>query len=119
MRRSRSSSGRDAATIEIVYAAAAGAVLAAIGFLALASPVLAGQAHGEARKGWFTAAVIVAAAAFCGRVAVTLRRFERQNRLREQAAEQSAAGGDPAAVGAASPGAGGQPSQPGLTSPDS
>lgn len=113
MRRSRSSSEREAATVEIVYAAAAGAVLAAVGFLVLAIPVLAGQAHGEARKGWFTAAVIVAAAAFCGRVAVTLRRFERQSRLREQAAAE-AAGGDPATVGA-----GGQPSQPGLTSPDS
>lgn len=78
----RSDAERDAVTVEMVYAVATGAMLAAVGFLALISPVLVGAAHGEARKGLVTAAVIVAAAAFCGRVAWTLRRFERENRLR-------------------------------------
>lgn len=84
MRRDRTQSDRDAATVEMVYAAMTGAGLAALGFLALATPVMLGQAHGDARKGWFTAAVIVAAALFCGRVALTLRRFERRNRPAEQ-----------------------------------
>lgn len=81
MRRSRTRAERDAATVEMVFAAVSGAVLAAVGFLAVASPVMADEAHGTAREGWFTAAVIVAAATFCGRVAVTLRRFERRGRL--------------------------------------
>jgi hypothetical protein len=78
MRGGRTRAGRDAATVEIVFAAVTGGGLATAGFLLLASPVMAGQAHGTAREGWFTAAVIVAAAIFCARVAVTLRRFERR-----------------------------------------
>lgn len=84
MRRIRTRAERDATTVEIVFAAVTGGGLAVFGFLLLAVPVMAGQAHGTARKGWFTAAVIVAAAVFCVRVAVTLRRFEQQNRDRER-----------------------------------
>ena len=146
MRSSRTGAERDAATVEMVFAAATGAVLAAIGFLALASPVMAGAAHGTAREGWFTGAVIVAAAIFCGRVSVTLRRFERAERARHAddlapEPDEESAGGEPAGEQAAAPtgsaelrvprqrhGSGGpddgsppwdQPSQPGRTSPDS
>ena len=101
MRRGRTQSERDAATVEMVYAAATGILLAAAGFAAMAAPVLADAAHGTAREGWFTAAVVMAAGLFCGRVALTLRRFERENRSR---------GGGVTA---------GQPSQPGRTRPDS
>jgi hypothetical protein len=114
MRSSRTRAERDATTVEMVFAAVSGAVLAAVGFLAVASPVMAGQAHGTAREGWFTAAVIVAAAVFCGRVAVTLRRFERRNRQREQLPER-----DGGKVSDAEPALPGQPSQPGRTRPDS
>ncbi|WP_157856353.1 DUF6332 family protein [Actinacidiphila yeochonensis] len=81
MRGGRTQSERDATTLELVFAAITGALLAAAGFVAVLSPVLAGAAHGSARKGCVTGAVILAAALFCGRVALTLRRFERQNRL--------------------------------------
>jgi hypothetical protein len=144
MRRVRTRAERDATTVEMVFAAASGAVLAAVGFLAVASPVMAHQAHGTAREGWFTAAVIVAAALFCGRVAVTLRRFERRNRQREPLAGTDGPAGasqyatgpgaksqyatGPAAESATGAGAdpsggaavtSGQPSQPGRTRPDS
>ncbi|MEW2522580.1 DUF6332 family protein [Actinacidiphila alni] len=128
MRSSRTRAERDATTVEMVFAAVTGAVLAAAAFLAVASPVMADQAHGTAREGWFTAAVIVAAAAFCGRVAVTLRRFERRGRPRGQlpepdgdefldtAARSAAESGTGPGEGAVFPA---QPSQPGRTSPDS
>ena len=146
MGRVRARAERDAVTVEMVFAAVTGALMAAAGFVAVIIPVLCGAFHGEARKGCFTVAVIVAAALFCGRVAITLRRFERQNRLREVdltpdqpdgpgPAEPS---GRPDAVGsgarvrvphqrrAAAGGAEGeaggspdQPSQPGRTNPDS
>ena len=83
MGRVRARAERDAVTVEMVFAAVTGALMAAAGFVAVITPVLCGAFHGEARKGCFTVAVIVAAALFCGRVAITLRRFERQNRLRE------------------------------------
>ncbi|WP_328911874.1 MULTISPECIES: DUF6332 family protein [unclassified Streptomyces] len=102
MRRGRTRSERDAATVETVYATVTGALLAAGGFVAVISPVLAGAVHGPAAKGCFTAAVIVAAALFCGRVALTLRRFERRNRLGDLADRPRD-----------------QPSQPGRTNPDS
>jgi hypothetical protein len=89
MRSNRTQAGRDAVTVEMVFAAATGAVLAAIGFLALTSPVMAGAAHGTAREGWITAAVIVAAAIFCGRVAVTLRRYERAGRAAQVEGEDA------------------------------
>jgi Family of unknown function (DUF6332) len=84
MSRGRTQAERDAVTVEMLYAAVTGALIAAAGFVAVITPVLCGAVHGEARKGCFTAAVIVAAALFCGRIALTLRRFERQNRLRGQ-----------------------------------
>ncbi|MYS21512.1 hypothetical protein GA0115240_13226 [Streptomyces sp. DvalAA-14] len=101
MRSARTQDERDATTVEIVYAAATGILLAAAGFAATISPVLADAAHGTARQGWFTAAVVLATGIFCGRVALTLRRFEQGNRSRDL---------DTAA---------GQPSQPGRTRPDS
>ncbi|WP_405592046.1 DUF6332 family protein [Streptomyces sp. NBC_01190] len=101
MRKARTRDQRDAVTVEMVFAAATGMLLAAAGFAAMISPVLADAAHGTAREGWYTGAVVLATGLFCGRVALTLRRFERQNRL--WWAEPTA----------------GQPSQPGRTSPDS
>jgi len=133
----------------MTFAAFTGALLAAAGFVAVFSPVLAGAVHGAAREGCVTGAVILAAALFCGRVALTLRRFERQNRLHWRDpqgvdAPLSAGGGGETAGGAGAAeteaetgGAGGsaraggdtarrepagapdQPSQPGRTSPDS
>lgn len=128
MRRDRTSAERDAMTVELVYAATTGALLAAVGYVAMAAPVLADGAHDAARKEWLTAAAVVAAVLFCGRVALTLWRFERQFRLRES--ESAAMGAAPRrserARGAMSgTGAAGgdaasdQPSQPGRTSPDS
>ncbi|MFE2432379.1 DUF6332 family protein [Streptomyces sp. NPDC059373] len=96
MRRARTQAERDSVTVEIMYAAVTGALLAAGALAAIASPVLAGQAHGTAGDGWITIGVIVAAAVFCGRVGLVLRRFERTGRQ-----------------------PGGQPSQPGRTKPDS
>ncbi|MFJ4412074.1 DUF6332 family protein [Streptomyces sp. NPDC088910] len=148
MRGSRTQAERDAITVEMVFAMVSGAVLAAVGFLAVVSPVMADEAHGTAREGWFTAAVIVAAAAFCGRVALTLRRFEqRGHALHERiplpgapvgadagaergAGAESGTGTGPdtgaqwgTAAGRSPSGGGsvtsGQPSQPGRTSPDS
>jgi hypothetical protein len=101
MRRGRTQSERDAVTVEMVYATATGILLAAAGFAATISPVLADVAHGTAREGWYAAAVVLAAGIFCWRVALTLRRFERENRL-----PRVAAPGD-------------QPSHPGRTRPDS
>jgi len=135
MRIGRTRSERDAVTVELVYAAVTGALLAAAGFVVVLSPVLGGVLHDEARKGCVTAAVIVSAALFCGRVAITLRRFERQNRLPGQEWEPLSSGDTapdtpPRVPGQrrAEPGelagrdGGGppdQPSQPGRTSPDS
>ncbi|WP_329129402.1 DUF6332 family protein [Streptomyces sp. NBC_01476] len=116
MHRSRTEHERDAVTVEIVFASATGALLAAAGFAATISPVLADAAHGTAREGWFTAAIVVAAGLFCGRVALTLRRFERQNRLRRVDVTVGPPAG-PADQPAGRPG--GQPSQPGRTRPDS
>jgi hypothetical protein len=119
----------------MTYAAVTGALMAAAGFVVVISPVLYGVFHGEARKGCFTAAVIVAAAIFCGRVAFTLRRFEQRNRLRARELTpdqpESAAAADVAprvprqrsrGLDSAEGGRGGspdQPSQPGRTNPDS
>ncbi|MFC4031483.1 DUF6332 family protein [Streptomyces polygonati] len=100
MSRVRTQDERDAATVEMVYAAATGMLLAAAGFAATISPVLADAAHGTARQGWFTAAIVMAAGIFCGRVALTLRRFEQGGRARDRDTP-------------------GQPSQPGRTRPDS
>ena len=127
MRRGRTPAERDAVTVEIAYAALVGAMLAAAGFLGVAGPALAGVVHGQARKESFAAAAVLAAALFCGWVARTLRRFERQNRLptvraagedepphrvprqRVKPCDGTEDGGPP----------GDQPSQPGRTSPDS
>ena len=135
MRRGRTASERDAATVETVYATVTGALLAAAGFTAVISPVLAGAVHGPAAKGCFTGAVIVAAALFCGRVALTLRRFERRNRSREQLgraqdrspdvpSDQVPDGSSPRHPASGPPdrpsdSSSDQPSQPGRTSPDS
>lgn len=122
---------RDSVTVELVYAFVSAALLAAAGFVGVISPVLGGVLHDEARKGCVTVAVIVSAALFCGRVAITLRRFERQNRLswQEPADPTADATGDRAPalrhaeVGGPARREGGgardQPSQPGRTSPDS
>jgi hypothetical protein len=122
MRGGRSRAERDAVTVEIVYAAASGALLAAAGFAATASPVLADAAHGAARKAWLAAAVVVATALFCLRVALTLRRFERLNRLRGSADRPAAHPRLPRQRRPADEDDGpepDQPSQPGRTNPDS
>lgn len=141
MHRGRTGAERDARTVEMVYAAFTGALLAAAGFLAASGPVLAGDAHGAARKGWLTGAVVVATAVFCWRVARTLRRFEQRTRLqdvqdRERAERDGRRGTAEAAEGTAAerpprvprqrrasagerPQPPDQPSQPGRTSPDS
>jgi Family of unknown function (DUF6332) len=139
MGRVRTQSERDAATVEMTCAVVTGALMAAAGFVAVISPVLYGVLHGEARKGCFTGAVVVATALFCGRVAFTLRRFERRNRLRaaeltpDQEPAEAAEPAEPDALprvprqrssghgsargkGAQAPD---QPSQPGRTNPDS
>ena len=125
----RTRAERDAVTVEMVYAAVTGALMAVAGFVAVSVPVFSGEVHGHARKGCLTVAVVVAAALFCGRIAITLRRFERQNALRgsEPAPREAvdAGVGAPARVprqrgsGADSGGPPDQPSQPGRTSPDS
>ncbi|MEE4544945.1 DUF6332 family protein [Streptomyces sp. V4-01] len=134
MHQGRTSAERDARTVEMIYAAFTGALLAAAGFLAVCGPVLAGDAHGAARKGWLTGAVVAATAAFCWRVARTLRRFE--HRLSDTDADarqpdgpdsgaQEAADTEPRVPRQRRPAAGDrerppdQPSQPGRTSPDS
>ncbi|NEA56056.1 hypothetical protein G3I60_18345 [Streptomyces sp. SID13666] len=81
MRRTRTQAERDATTVEMMYAAAAGTVFAAIAFALVVSPVLAGRVHGDARHSWVTAAVAVAVVTFCGTVAGVLQRHE--NRTRE------------------------------------
>jgi hypothetical protein len=105
----------------MVFAALTGALLAAAGFVAVFSPVLAGAVHGPARKGCVTGAVILAAALFCGRVALTLRRFERQDRLRWRDPQNVDEPPPPAEgpVGRQPAHSPDQPSQPGRTSPDS
>jgi len=136
MRSGRSRPERDAVTAELVGALVTGALLAAAGFVGVISPVLSGVLHDEARKECVVLAVIVSAALFCGRVAITLRRFERQNRLSwqesepppEPPADNAPADGDRTRVPGPrrgepawwdGGGASDQPSQPGLTRPDS
>ncbi len=138
MRSGRTQPERDSVTVELVYALVTGALLATAGFAGVISPVLGGVLHGEARKACVTVAVIVSVALFCGRVAITLRRFERQNRLSWQESalseEDATLAGDRLRVpgqrraepGERAPwedrgpsGPSDQPSQPGLTSPDS
>ena len=136
MRSGRRRPERDAVTVELVCAFVSGVLLAAVGFVGVISPVLSGVLHDEARKGCVAVAVIVSAALFCGRVAITLRRFERQNRLSWQepeppsvsSVEDVPVGGDRTRVPGPRRGepawwdvggASDQPSQPGRTSPDS
>ena len=59
MPRARSQAERDSVTVEMVFAALTGAILAVLGFIVTALPVLVGRAHGAAREGWLTAAVVV------------------------------------------------------------
>jgi hypothetical protein len=137
MRESGTGAERDARTVEMIYAAFTGALLAAAGFLAVAGPVLAGDAHGAARKGWLTGAVVVATAAFCWRVARTLRRFEQRLQDQPEDAREHGPADRDARAGEGDPAAGArvprqrpapradrrpppdQPSQPGRTRPDS
>lgn len=81
----RTQAERDAASVEAMYAVVTAAVLGAAGFLVVTTPVMAGAAHGSARDGWVSAAVIVAAGLFFGRIVLTLHRFERRARERRQA----------------------------------
>ncbi|MDJ0342904.1 DUF6332 family protein [Streptomyces sp. H10-C2] len=80
MRRARTQAERDAATVEMMYAAVTGVLLAALAFAVVVSPVLAGRAHGAARDSWLTAAAVVAVVAFRGRVIGVLRHHERGTR---------------------------------------
>ena len=80
MRGTRTQAERDAVTVEMMFAALTGAILAAVTLAAFIGPVLAGQAHGTARGGWLAAGVVAAIVVFCGRVGLVLRRFERRGR---------------------------------------
>lgn len=91
MRGTRTQAERDAATVEMMYAAAAGTFFAAIAFALAVSPVLAGWIHGDARHSWVTAAVAVAVVTFCGAVAAILQRHENRTR----AARDIQGGGEP------------------------
>ncbi|MDF9811885.1 DUF6332 family protein [Streptomyces sp. SPB162] len=91
MRGTRTQAERDAATVEMMYAAAAGTLFAAIVFALVVSPVLAGRVHGDARHSWVTAAVAVAMVTFCGAVAGILQRHESRRR----AARDVQGGGEP------------------------
>lgn len=76
MRGSRSQAQRDAATVEIVYAAVTAALLAGAVFLAVAAPALFFDAvPGDARAGLVTGAQAAAATAFVIRVGLVLRRW--------------------------------------------
>ncbi|WBB60726.1 DUF6332 family protein [Streptomyces sp. WMMC500] len=72
----RTQSQRDAVTVEIVYAAVTGALLAGAVFLAVAAPALFFDAvRGDARVGVLTAAKAAGATAFVIRVGLVLRRW--------------------------------------------
>ncbi|SEG90014.1 hypothetical protein SAMN05216223_12156 [Actinacidiphila yanglinensis] len=80
----RTQAEREAATVETMYAVATAAVLGAVGFLVVTAPVMAGVVHGRARSGCVTAAMLVAAVLFFGRIVLTLLRFERRARQRRK-----------------------------------
>lgn len=64
----RTQAERDAATVEIVFAAVSGALVAAVLFFALAGPALFGDLGGAAENAWLTAAATTATAGFVARV---------------------------------------------------
>ncbi|WP_407563489.1 DUF6332 family protein [Streptomyces sp. 184] len=76
MRGTRTQSQRDAATVEIVYAAVTAALLAGAVFLAVAAPALFFDAvHGDTRAGLLLTAKAAGATAFVMRVGLVLRRW--------------------------------------------
>ncbi|MFW6693240.1 DUF6332 family protein [Streptomyces sp. MAR4 CNX-425] len=76
MRGPRTQRQRDAATVEIVYAAVTAALLGGAVFLAVAAPALFfGAVHGDARAGLVTAAQAAGATVFVIRVGLVLRRW--------------------------------------------
>lgn len=85
MRGTRTQAERDAATVEMMYAAASGTLFAAFAFALVVSPVLMGRVHGDARHSWVTAAVAVAVVTFCGAVAGILQRHESRARAAQDA----------------------------------
>ncbi|MFF7656503.1 DUF6332 family protein [Streptomyces sp. NPDC007983] len=64
----RSQADRDALTVEIVFAVVTGALLAAVLFVAVASPALFGELGRAQEAAWRTAAAIAATAGFVHRV---------------------------------------------------
>ncbi|WP_432093138.1 DUF6332 family protein [Streptomyces sp. bgisy100] len=83
---------RDALTVELVFAFVTGAGVAAVVFLAVASPALLGELSRAEERQVLTAGAVAGAAGFLWRVVRVLRGVRRAAR---------------------------QPSQPGRTSPDS
>ncbi|TVL93326.1 DUF6332 family protein [Streptomyces sp. SAJ15] len=80
MARVRNQAGRDALTVEIVFAVFTGALLAAPLFVAVASPALFGDPDEGRASAWIVAGAITAAAGFTVRVVRVLRRFSRAER---------------------------------------
>lgn len=81
----RDQAERDALTVEIVFAVVTGALLAAVLFVAVASPALFGELGRAQETAWRTAAAAVATAGFVYRVIRVLwlpprRRPPRQRR---------------------------------------
>ncbi|RNF83464.1 DUF6332 family protein [Streptomyces botrytidirepellens] len=64
----RSQAERDALTVEIVFALVTGALLAAVLFVAVASPALFGELGRAGEAAWRTAAATAATAGFAYRV---------------------------------------------------
>ena len=76
----RSQGERDALTVEIVFALVTGALLAAVLFVAVASPALFGELGRAQETAWRTAAAIAATAGFAYRVIRVLWLLPRERR---------------------------------------
>ncbi|MFC0598577.1 DUF6332 family protein [Streptomyces palmae] len=75
MRGTRDQAARDAVTVEIVFAVVTGALLAAVLFVAVASPALFGDLDRGQEATWVRAGALAATAGFGFRVVRVLRRF--------------------------------------------
>ncbi|QLH20331.1 DUF6332 family protein [Streptomyces sp. Rer75] len=80
----RSQSERDALTVEIMFALVTGALLAAVLFVAVASPALFGELGRAREAAWRTAAATAAIAGFAYRVIRVLGRLPRPPRERRR-----------------------------------
>jgi hypothetical protein len=79
----RSQADRDALTVEIVFAVVTGALLAAVLFVAVASPALFGELGRAQEAAWRTVAAAVATAGFAYRIVRVLWVLPRQRRLQQ------------------------------------